>query len=230
MMDPPLIKSGKTIFADARPYWFTSTGKRISSKGLECFTTTRLIWVPSEEARRFHSNLFAVGCQQVEAAGRDGETDCHASKLQVALPQDGVQTASRRLRGESFMSDGTHTDRNKNNNWQFGLLLFENPTGCRIPLGAPWLRRNTWAYVWKCVRGSGRTAAIVKTIPSPRPTATGGGSRRDGLQIGGWTISITGTMPETSCQPVCPHPPPPRLPACSHGFHPRLLQNIWHML
>lgn len=59
----------------------------------------------SSTASWFHSNLFAVRRQQVEAAGRDSEADCHASKLQVTLPQDGGQTARGRLRGERC---GTH--------------------------------------------------------------------------------------------------------------------------
>lgn len=47
----------------------------------------------ASRASWFQSNLFAVGGQQVEAAGRDGEADCHAGKLQVTLPQDGRHTA-----------------------------------------------------------------------------------------------------------------------------------------
>lgn len=39
------------------------------------------------------SHLLAVRGQQVEAACRDGQADCHAGKLQVALSQDGGQTS-----------------------------------------------------------------------------------------------------------------------------------------
>jgi len=52
----------------------------------------------------FTSHLLAVGGQQVEAAGRDGEADRHAGKLQVTLPQDGCHTARGRLRGTGMRS------------------------------------------------------------------------------------------------------------------------------
>lgn len=60
----------------------------------------------SSGVNRFQSNLFAVRGQQVEAACRDSEADCHASKLQVTLPQDGRQTARCGLQGEVRGSSG----------------------------------------------------------------------------------------------------------------------------
>lgn len=60
----------------------------------------------SSGVNRFQSNLFAVRGQQIEAACRDSEADCHASKLQVALPQDGRQTARCGLQGEVRGSSG----------------------------------------------------------------------------------------------------------------------------
>lgn len=54
---------------------------------------------------RFQSHLFAVTGQQIEAAGWDSKADCHASKLQVTLPQYGGQTAGRRLWERNTVSD-----------------------------------------------------------------------------------------------------------------------------
>lgn len=58
------------------------------------------------------SNLFAVGGQQVEAACRDGQADCHAGKLQVALSQDGGQTSRGGLQKATRVDQKTQEKQN----------------------------------------------------------------------------------------------------------------------
>lgn len=54
---------------------------------------------PAQERGRAggSSHLLTVGRHEVEAAGRDGERDGHAGKLQVALAEDGVERAAAGL-------------------------------------------------------------------------------------------------------------------------------------
>ena len=49
-------------------------------------------------------HLFGVGGHEVETTGGDVEVDGHASKLQVALSQDGRQRFGRRLRKKQQQS------------------------------------------------------------------------------------------------------------------------------
>lgn len=59
--------------------------------------------------KRLHTDLFAVRGHQVEATGGDIQVDGHASKLQVALPQDTGQSFGWWLKG----SEKGHRDTNK---------------------------------------------------------------------------------------------------------------------
>lgn len=99
----------------------------------------------------------------------------------------------------------TQTEKNRS------LLFFLTSTRHESQLSAPWLCMSLWGRMCgnACVCGSGRTAAIVKVIPSPRPIVT------NGEQTGqftystvGWAKSITQTTPALLCQPVYPNPPP----------------------
>lgn len=67
---------------------------------------------PFQCFQRLHTDLFAIGGHQVEATGGDIEVDGHASKLQVALPQDTGQSFGRWLRGSE------DRDRHKQNKLQ----------------------------------------------------------------------------------------------------------------
>lgn len=90
--------------------------------------------------------------------------------------------------------------------------------GLAAPWSAPWCGCMCGNA---CLCGSGRTAAFVKMILSPRQTMTNGDQTAGFAEFRLDCKNHRRAVPDARCQTVYPNPL-----ACSRGFHPPHLQRL----
>lgn len=101
------------------------------------------------------------------------------------------------------------------------MFFLEIQQGITAPLSAPCACSCGCMCGNACVCGSGRTAAFVKMILSPRKTMTNGDETAEFANVRLDWKNHRQTMPDALCQTIYPSPF-----SCSHGFHPQHLQRL----